>query len=440
MIEMEKLVSLAKRRGFVFPGSDIYGGLANSWDYGPLGTELKRNIMDAWWKRFVTQRDDMVGMDAAIIMNPKVWEASGHLAEFTDPLVECKKCHMRYRADQIDLTKACAHCGTKDGFTEPRNFNMMFKTFIGATEDAASVAYLRGELAQAMFVDFKLILDTTRKRVPFGIAQQGKVFRNEITPGNFIFRTREFNLMEFEYFVHPDEWEKHFEYWLQEMKDWLDFCGVKKENLVFHEIEDGERAHYSKRTVDIEYHYPFGQKELYGLAYRGEYDLKKHTDASGADLSYIDPVTNQKYIPHVVEPTFGIDRTVLLVMLEAYAEEQARTAEEGETDLRVVMRFPKALAPFKIAMLPLSKKDELSVPARALASKLRKRWATDYDETQSIGKRYRRQDEIGTPYCVTYDFDTLNDQAVTVRDRDTMQQERVKLDELEGYLAAKLGF
>ncbi len=440
MIEMEKLVSLAKRRGFVFPGSDIYGGLANSWDYGPLGTELKRNIMDAWWKRFVTQRDDMVGMDAAIIMNPKVWEASGHLAEFTDPLVECKKCHMRYRADQIDLTKACAHCGTKDGFTEPRNFNMMFKTFLGATEDAASVAYLRGELAQAMFVDFKLILDTTRKRVPFGIAQQGKVFRNEITPGNFIFRTREFNLMEFEYFVHPDEWEKHFEYWLQEMKDWLDFCGVKKENLVFHEIEDGERAHYSKRTVDIEYHYPFGQKELYGLAYRGEYDLKKHTDASGADLSYIDPVTNQKYIPHVVEPTFGIDRTVLLGMLEAYAEEQARTAEEGETDLRVVMRFPKALAPFKIAMLPLSKKDELSVPARALASKLRKRWATDYDETQSIGKRYRRQDEIGTPYCVTYDFDTLNDQAVTVRDRDTMQQERVKLDELEGYLAAKLGF
>jgi glycyl-tRNA synthetase len=440
MTDMEKLVSLAKRRGFVFPGSDIYGGLANSWDYGPLGTELKRNIMEAWWKRFVTQRDDMVGIDAAVIMNPKVWEASGHLAEFTDPLVECRKCHTRFRADQIDVAKACAHCGDKGGFTAPKNFNLMFKTFLGATEDAAGVAYLRGELAQAMFVDFKLILDTSRKRVPFGIAQQGKCFRNEITPGNFIFRTREFNLMEFEYFVPPDEWERHFEYWLQEMKEWLDFCGVKKENLVFHEIEDGERAHYSKRTVDIEYQYPFGQKELYGLAFRGDYDLKKHMEASGADLSFTDPATAQKYVPHVVEPTFGVDRTVLVVMLEAYAEEQAATSEEGETDLRVVMRFPKILAPFKLAVLPLSKKEELSAPARELAKRLRQRWTCDYDETQSIGKRYRRQDEIGTPYCVTFDFETLNDQAVTVRDRDSMKQERVKIEGLEAHLLSQLGF
>ncbi len=440
MTDMEKLVSLAKRRGFVFPGSDIYGGLANSWDYGPLGTELKRNIMDAWWKRFVTRRDDMVGIDAAIIMNPKVWEASGHLEAFTDPLVECRKCHTRFRADQIDVAKPCAHCGAKDGFTEPKNFNLMFKTFLGSTESAADTAYLRGELAQAMFVDFKLVVDTMRKRVPFGIAQQGKCFRNEITPGNFIFRTREFNLMEFEYFVHPDEWQKHFEYWLQEMKDWLDFCGVKREHLVFHEIEDGERAHYSARTVDIEYQYPFGIKELYGIAYRGDYDLKKHIEKSGEDLSFTDPATGQKYVPHVVEPTFGIDRTVLLVMLEAYAEEQAATSEEGETDLRVVMRFPKALAPFKVAVLPLSKKEELSVPARELAAKLRQHWATDYDETQSIGKRYRRQDEVGTPYCITYDFETLNDQAVTVRDRDSMKQERVKISELEAHLTQQLGF
>jgi len=291
-----------------------------------------------------------------------------------------------------------------------------------------------------MFVDFKLVGDTMRKRVPFGIAQQGKCFRNEITPGNFIFRTREFNLMEFEYFVHPDEWQKHFEYWLQEMKDWLDFCGVKKENLVFHEIEDGERAHYSARTVDIEYHYPFGQKELYGLAYRGDYDLKKHIEASGEDLSYTDPVTNQKYVPHVVEPTFGIDRTLLIVMLEAYHEEEAPTAEEGESATRVVMRFPKELAPYKAAVLPLSKKPELSGPARELAARLRMKWAVDYDETQSIGKRYRRQDEIGTPFCVTFDFESLDDKAVTVRDRDTMKQERVKIDDLETYLATQLGF
>jgi len=437
-VTMEKLVALCKRRGFVFPGSEIYGGLANSWDYGPLGTELKRNIMNAWWQRFVIGRGDMVGLDAAMIMNPKVWEASGHLAEFTDPLVECKKCHMRFRSDQIDVRKPCSSCGATDGFTEPKNFNLMFKTFLGVTEDAQAVAYLRGELAQSMFTDFKLVADTSRKRVPFGIAQQGNVFRNEITPGNFIFRTREFNLMELEYFVHPSEWEKWFDYWLEEMKAWLDFCGVKREHLVFHEIEKDELAHYSERTVDIEYLYPFGQKELYGLAYRTDFDLKNHSEKSDVDLSYTDPQTNEKYIPHVVEPTFGIDRTLLITMLEAYHEEEAPTAEEGQTETRVVMRFPKALAPYKVAVLPLSKKEELAGPAQEIAATLRAHWATDYDETQSIGKRYRRQDEIGTPYCVTVDFDSLEDKAVTVRDRDSMSQERVPIADLSAYLTQHL--
>lgn len=437
-VTMEKLVALAKTRGFVYPGSDIYGGLANSWDYGPLGTELKRNITNAWWQRFVVGRGDMVGIDAAVIMNPKVWEASGHVEGFTDPLVECKKCHERFRADQIDVSKACAKCGGKDGFTDPKNFNLLFKTFLGSTEDNKSVAYLRGELAQAMFVDFPQVLMSSRKRIPFGIAQQGKCYRNEITPGNFIFRTREFNLMEFEYFVHESEWEKWFEYWLEEMKQWLDFCGVNREHLVFHEIEDGERAHYSKRTVDIEYHYPFGQKELYGLAYRTDFDLKRHMEMSGEDLRYTDPKTQEKYLPHIIEPTFGIDRTVLVTLLEAYTEEQAPTSEEGESATRVVLKLPKALAPFKIAILPLSKKDELATVAQPLADRLRKKFATDYDETQSIGKRYRRQDEIGTPYCVTVDFETLNDKAVTIRDRDTMEQVRVAIDELEHWFEQKL--
>ncbi len=437
-VTMEKLTALAKQRGFVYPGSEIYGGLANSWDYGPLGTELKRNIMNAWWQRFVTSRGDMVGIDAAIIMNPKVWEASGHVEGFTDPLVECKACHERFRADQIDVSSACVRCGKRDGFTDPKNFNLLFKTFLGSTEDSASVAYLRGELAQGMFVDFAQVVTTSRKRIPFGIAQQGKCFRNEITPGNFIFRTREFNLMEFEYFVHPSEWETQFEYWLEEMKSWLDFCGVDRSHLVFHEIEDGERAHYSKRTVDIEYQYPFGLKELYGLAYRTDFDLARHMEMSGADLRYTDPSTNEKYVPHVIEPTFGIDRTVLITLLEAYREEEVSTAEEGKTDVRVVLKLPKALAPFKIAVLPLSKKEELAAVAEPLASRLRQKWATDYDETQSIGKRYRRQDEIGTPYCLTVDFETLNDQAVTIRDRDTMEQVRVKIDELESWFSHNL--
>lgn len=437
--KMDTLVSLCKRRGFLFPSSEIYGGIANGWDYGPLGAELKRNIMDAWWRRFVTSRGDMVGLDAATIMNPKVWEASGHLAEFTDPMVECKQCHTRFRPDQIDLAKPCGHCGQKGIFTEPKNFNLMFKTFLGATEDAAAVAYLRGELAQAMFVDFKLVQQTMRMRLPFGIAQQGKCYRNEVTPGNFIFRTREFNLMEFEYFVHPNEWEKHFEYWLEEMKQWLDFCGVKREHLVFHEIADGERAHYSKRTVDIEYQYPFGQKELYGIAYRTDFDLKRHSEASGEDLSYEDPITKERFTPHVVEPTFGIDRTVLITLLEAYHEDEAPTTEEGKSESRVVLRLPKALAPVKVAVFPLMKKEPLVAQAQEIVTALRRTGlVVQYDDGGAIGRRYRRQDEIGTPWCITVDFDSLENKTVTVRERDTMEQERLAIAELPEFFRAQM--
>jgi glycyl-tRNA synthetase len=435
---MDHIVSLAKRRGFIFPGSDIYGGLANSWDYGPLGAELKKNIKDAWWDRFVRRRSDMAGLDAALIMNPKVWEASGHLSHFTDPLTECTNCHSRFRADHVDTAKACPNCGTRGAFTEPAQFNMMLKTFLGPKEDAAATVYFRPETAQAMFADFKHILDTSRKRLPFGIAQVGKAFRNEITPGNFIFRTREFEQMEVEYFVKESEWETHFDAWLDAMKEWLAFCGVDPAHLHFHDIPDGERAHYSKRTIDIEYDYPFGRKELYGLAYRTDFDLKNHQDASGADLRYTDPETGEKFLPHVIEPSLGVDRTFLVVLLEAYREEDAPTAEDGKTEKRIVMRLPKRLAPIKIAVLPLSKKDELSSVARALADRLRTRWVTEYDETQSIGKRYRRQDEIGTPYCITVDFDSLNDHSVTVRDRDTMAQERIAMDAVEAYLADHL--
>jgi len=435
---MEKIINLSKRRGFIFPGSEIYGGLANSWDYGPLGAELKKNIKDEWWNRFVRKRTDMVGLDAALMMNPKVWEASGHVAGFSDPLVECKKCHNRYRADQVDPKGACPNCGSKGSFTEAKQFNLMFKTFIGPAEEKADAVYLRPELAQAMFVNFKNVLETTRKRLPFGIASQGRVFRNEITPGNYIFRTREFDLMEFEYFVHPKEWEKHFEKWLKEMKKWLKDLGVSEKKLHFVDVPEGERAHYSKRTVDIEYAYPFGQKELYGLAYRGDFDLAQHEKASGQDLKYTDPEDpKEKFLPHVIEPTFGLDRSVLVAMLEAYQEEQAPTGEGGE-ELRVVMKFPKWLAPVKVAVLPLSKKPELSKIAKPIYEELSEGFVCEYDETQSIGKRYRRQDEIGTPYCITVDFDTIKDKAVTVRDRDTMKQKRVKIAKLAEHLAELL--
>jgi len=430
---MDKIVSLCKRRGFIFPGSEIYGGLANSWDYGPLGAELKNNIKREWWKRFVHQRTDMVGIDSALIMNPKVWEASGHLKEFSDPLIECKKCHERYRDGEIE--KTCLKCGNSE-FTKAKQFNLMFKTFLGPVESEENVVYFRPETAQGMFVNFKNILDTARKHLPFGIAQIGKAFRNEITPGNFIFRTREFEQMEIEYFVKESEWEKHFDKWLEEMRVWLRDLGVKK--FYENEIPDGERAHYSKRTIDIEYDFPFGREELYGLAYRADFDLKNHSEKSGEDLSYTDSKTGEKFIPHVIEPTWGVDRSVLVAMLEAYHEEDAPTAEKGEEEKRVVMKFPKWLSPVKVAVLPLSKKENLSKKAQEIYQDLLKDFVCEYDETQSIGKRYRRQDEIGTPYCITVDFESLEDNAVTVRDRDTMKQDRIKIEELKGYLNNKL--
>lgn len=455
---LDKVISLAKRRGFVFPGSEIYGGLANSWDYGPLGVELKNNIKHEWWRMFVHSRPDMVGIDAALIMNPKVWEASGHLKNFSDPLVECKKCHSRFRAGEAG--KKCPTCEAENSFTEAKQFNLMLKTFLGPAEEKANSVYFRPETAQAMFVQFKNILDTTRRKLPFGIAQVGKAFRNEITPGNFIFRTREFEQMEIEYFIREADWEKQFEYWLGEMKKWLQRLGVKEKNLEFVEISEGERAHYSKRTVDIEYKYPFGQKELYGLAYRGNFDLKNHMEASGADLTYTNPDDpKDKFIPHVIEPTWGVDRSVLVAMLEAYHEEEvsstntwisepfyrgtSNNATEEKNfpsdtkETRVVMKFPYWLAPINVAVLPLSKKENLSTLAREIYQKLLQNFTTEYDETQSIGKRYRRQDEIGTPFCITVDFGSLEDKKVTVRERDSMKQERIEIIKLKDYLTEK---
>lgn len=449
---MQKVLSLSKRRGFIFPGSEIYGGLANSWDYGPLGVELKNNIKQEWWRRFVHARADIVGIDAALLMNSKVWEASGHLKNFSDALVECKSCHKRFRQDEIlsskinppaggqksqpkadpPLVEKCPECG--GDITSARPFNLMLKTFLGPVASEDNVVYFRPETAQAMFVNFKNILDTNRPKLPFGIAQQGKAFRNEITPGNFIFRMREFEQMEIEYFVKESEWEKHFEYWLKEMRRWLKDLGVSAKKLHYVDIPDGERAHYSKRTVDIEYEYPFGREELYGLAYRGDFDLRNHMEASGQDLRYTDAETNEKFLPHVIEPTWGVDRSVLVAMLEAYHEEKAPTAEKGESETRAVLKFPTWLAPVKVAVLPLAKKAGLPKVAKSLYEELSGRFVCEYDETQSIGRRYRRQDEIGTPFCVTVDFETLKDDAVTVRDRDTMRQERVKVDKLRAYL------
>ena len=423
---IEKIVSLCKRRGFVFPGSDIYGGLANSWDYGPVGVELKNNIQQLWWKRFVQNRSDMVGIDAALIMSPKVWEASGHVSGFTDPLVECKKCHQRFRADQIN--GKCPNCGN-DQFTEAKQFNLLFPIRLGATEDSSATAYLRGEIAQAMFVNFKNVLSSTRIRLPFGIASQGKAFRNEITPGNFIFRTREFNLMEFEYFIKEDEWEKWFEYWRKEMHSWLEDLGIDPKHVHEAEIPDGERAHYSKRTIDFEYDYPFGRKELYGLAYRTDFDLKNHIRDSGEDLSYTDPETNEKFVPHVIEPTFGLDRSILITLLDAYREE----------DDRVYLKLPPKLAPYKVAVFPLLKnKPELVERAKTIFDNLKTNFTTAWDDRGNVGKRYYSQDEIGTPFCVTVDFQTLEDNTVTVRDRDTKDQPRIEIENLINYIQERL--
>lgn len=454
---MSKIVSLCKRRGFVFPGSEIYGGLANTWDYGPLGTELKKNVADAWWRFFVRSRLDMVGLDAAILMNPDVWRVSGHVDNFNDAQVDCKECQSRFRADHLieeaveglkveglttaDLTKLivenqikCPECGKKN-FTDARVFNLLFQTSIGSLEAASSTVYLRGELAQAMFVNFKLIQEAMRKKLPFGIAQIGKVFRNEITPGNFIFRTLEFDLMEFEYFIQEASWQEQFDYWLNEMHRWVAHLGLHKEKTRVREHTEDELSHYSKRTVDIEYHTPFGWKELYGLAYRTDFDLRNHMEKSGEDLRYFDPITNEKILPHVIEPTFGLSRSVLMVLLDAYHEEEVSSGE-GEKEIRVVMKFAPHLAPYKVAVLPLSNK--LNDRAKEVWESLAPHFSVDFDVTQSIGKRYRRQDEIGTPYCVTVDFDTLEDQQVTVRERDSMEQVRLPLTELVAWIHAKL--
>lgn len=430
---MEKIVALCKRRGFVFPGSDIYGGLANSWDYGPLGVELKNNIKQAWWKRFVHLREDVVGIDAALIMNPKVWEASGHIANFQDPLVECKNCHERFRADHIK-DNTCPNCGAKDSFTSERMFNLMFKTFIGPAEESSNVAYFRPETAQAMFVDFKNVVDTGRVRLPFGIAQIGKAFRNEITPGNFIFRTREFEQMEIEYFIAPpksdEEWQKHFENWRKEILAWIkDDLGVNLEKVHEKEIEESERAHYSKKTVDFEYDFPFGTSELYGLAYRTDFDLKNHEKASGQNLKYRDAETNEEFSPHVIEPTWGVDRSVLVTLIDAYSEK----------DGKVILKLNPKLAPFKAAIFPLlANKPELIDLARKVYLDLKQDFVIAWDDRGNIGKRYAAQDEIGTPFCITVDFQSLEDSAVTVRDRDTGQQERVKISELKNYLTEKI--
>lgn len=450
---MEALVSLCKRRGFVYADSDIYGGFANAWDYGPYGTELKNNIRDAWWDRFVRRRDDVVGLDTPVIQHPKIWEASGHLATFSDPLVECKKCHSRFRADQIgfDLPNAkdpikgpsntpeCPNCRAHD-WTVPQNFNLMFKTFVGVTEDSSSVAYLRPETAAGMFTAWKDVRDTMRKKLPFGIAQVGRAFRNEITPGNFIFRTREFEQMEIEYFVKPDQAPEAFEKWLNEMKGWVeDVLKLNPSRVVYKEIAEADRAHYSVRTVDVEYIYPFGQKELYGLANRKDYDLSQHQEFSGEDLRWFDQETGERYLPYVIEPSWGLSRSVLAVLVEHMDIDEAPTSEAGETEQRIVLRLPPRLAPVKAAVLPLQKKDGLADLGRELAQAIREAGiAVEYDESGSIGKRYRRQDEIGTPWCFTVDYDTKETGTVTVRDRDAMTQERVPMSGVIEFLRSRM--
>ena len=455
--DMETIVNLCKSRGFIYPGSEIYGGLANTWDYGPIGVELKNNIKNIWRKKFIQERKDIVGLDAAILMNPETWVASGHLSSFSDPLIDCKNCKTRHRADKLieayahdkgeDLVAdgwsdeklvnyikenkiPCPNCGKCD-FTDIRKFNLMFKTFQGVTEDTTSTIYLRPETAQGIFVDFKNVLRTTRKKMPMGIAQVGKAFRNEITPGNFTFRTREFEQMELEFFVKPGtdlEWQK---YWKEFCMNFMLSLGINKENLRFRDHSKEELVFYSKATTDIEFKFPFGWGELMGIADRTDYDLSKHQEHSKEDLTYLDPETNERYIPYVIEPSMGADRLTLAILVNAYEEEKL-----DNDDSRIVMHLHPAIAPYKCAVLPLSKK--LSDKANEIFDMLSKDFTVDYDEAGSIGKRYRRQDEVGTPYCITVDFDTENDGKVTVRDRDTMKQERISIEDLSNYISEKI--
>ena len=453
---LDAIVSLSKRRGFVYPSSEIYGGLRASWDYGPLGVELKNNIKREWWRTMVHERDDIVGIDSSVILAREVWEASGHVTEFVDPLTECSFCHKRYRADHLieayeekhghapanglaDI--ACPNCGNRGTFTEPRMFNGLLRTHLGPVEDESGLAYLRPETAQGIFINFRNVLQTSRKKIPFGIGQIGKSFRNEITPGNFIFRTREFEQMEMEFFVRPGTDEDWHQYWIDQRFAWYTGLGIRQENLRLYEHPKEKLSHYSKRTVDIEYKFDFAGSEwgeLEGVANRTDYDLTTHAEASGQDMSYLDQESGQRFIPWVIEPAAGVDRGALVFLLDAYAEDEAPDAK-GNLEKRTVLRLNRRLAPVKAAVLPLSRNADLSPKARDLAAALRKRWNTEFDDASAIGRRYRRQDEIGTPYCITVDFDTLTDQAVTVRDRDTMQQERVGINSVEAYLSERLG-
>ena len=456
---MEQIVSLSKSRGFVYPGSEIYGGLANTWDYGPLGVELKNNIKKAWWKKFIQESPHNVGLDAAILMNPQTWVVSGHVGGFSDPLIDCRQCKARFRADKLiedhmakvgqagvadgwteermlDYIRsenlACPRCGGRD-FTDIRQFNLMFKTFQGVTEDALSEVYLRPETAQGIFVNFKNVLRTSRKKVPFGIGQIGKSFRNEITPGNFIFRTREFEQMELQFFCEPGTDMEWYEHWKTFCMDWLLELGVEPDSMRMREHTQEELSHYSKATTDIEYRYPFGWGELWGIANRTDYDLRQHGEATGEDLTYLDPFTNEKYVPYVVEPSVGVDRLFLMFLADAY---QVEEVEGGDT--RNVLRLHPFLAPYKVAILPLSKR--LSPEAEKVYDMLRPHFNVDYDDAGSIGRRYRRQDEIGTPFCITFDFDSLEDQAVTIRERDTMEQIRLPINELVAYIREKMAY
>jgi glycyl-tRNA synthetase len=452
---VDTIVSLAKRRGFVFPSGEIYGGTRSAWDYGPLGVELKENVRRQWWQSMVRTRDEIVGLDSAVILPREVWVASGHVDAFVDPLVECQACHHRFRADQLEEMYearhgraaegglagiACPNCGTRGAWTEPRMFNGLLKTYLGPVESQEGLHYLRPETAQGIFVNFLNVLTTSRRKPPFGVAQTGKSFRNEITPGNFIFRTREFEMMEMEYFVEPGTDEQWHEYWLQTRHDWYVDLGIRPANLRYYEHPKEKLSHYSKRTVDIEYRFLFGGQEfseLEGIANRTDFDLRTHAEHSGANLTYLDAEKNERYVPYVIEPAAGLTRAVLAFLMDAYAEDEAPNAKGG-VDKRTVLRFDPRLAPVKAAVLPLSRNVDLSPKARDLAAELRAVWNVDFDDAGAIGRRYRRQDEIGTPYCVTVDFETLEDDAVTVRERDGMSQERIPLAAVRSWLAERL--
>ncbi|MDA8440377.1 MAG: glycine--tRNA ligase [Propionibacterium sp.] len=452
--KLDNVINLAKRRGFVFPCGEIYGGTRAAWDYGPLGVELKENIKRQWWRSMVTSRDDIVGLDSSVILPKQVWVASGHVGVFSDPLTECLSCHKRFRADHLEedfeakkgrkpesmADINCPNCGTKGQWTEPRDFNMMLKTYLGVLEDESGLSYLRPETAQGIFINFKQVLNATRQKPPFGIAQTGKSFRNEITPGNFIFRTREFEQMEMEFFVEPGSDENWHQYWIDTRTDWYVNLGIERENLRHYEHPQEKLSHYSKRTVDIEYRFGFAGSEwgeLEGIANRTDFDLTTHSQHSGTDLSYFDQATGQRYMPYVIEPAAGLTRSLMAFLVDAYAEDEAPNTKGG-VDKRTVLRLDHRLSPVKAAVLPLSRNEALSPKARDLAAELRQYWNVDFDDAQAIGKRYRRQDEIGTPYCITVDFDTLEDNAVTIRNRDTMVQERVALDQVRSYLAQRL--